>query len=155
MSYAASAKQGKIILLITHDLELARNISDDIAVLYLGRVMEYLPAHDLLSGPQHPYTLALARSFPGMDAVRDLGGIRGDAFYRLVHAHSREGDDRGSFPRGAPRSATMKTGTRRRTAACSSLAAPRPWTTAVRVKCRWSKPKGTGSVACGAESRKC
>ena len=85
--------QGKIILLITHDLELARNISDDIAVLYLGRVMEYLPAHDLLSDPQHPYTLALARSYPGMDAVRDLGGIRGDAFYRLVHAHSREGDD--------------------------------------------------------------
>jgi hypothetical protein len=31
---------------------------------------------------------ALARSYPGMDAVRDLGGIRGDAFLPLIHAHS-------------------------------------------------------------------
>ncbi len=40
--------------------------------------------------PAYPYTLALARAFPTMDAVRDLGGIRGDAFYRMVHAHAAE-----------------------------------------------------------------
>jgi peptide/nickel transport system ATP-binding protein len=79
----------KSILLITHDLDLARNLADDTAVLYLGRIMEYLPARDLFH-PRHPYTLGLARSFPGMEAVRDLGGIRGDAFYRMIHTHPRE-----------------------------------------------------------------
>ena len=83
------AGRGKSILLITHDLDLARSLGDEAAVLYLGRIMEYLPAEELFQ-PRHPYTSALARSYPGMDAVRDLGGIRGAAFYRLVHAHPRE-----------------------------------------------------------------
>ena len=83
------AGRGKSILLITHDLDLARSLGDEAAVLYLGRIMEYLPAGELFQ-PRHPYTSALARSYPGMDAVRDLGGIRGAAFYRLVHAHPRE-----------------------------------------------------------------
>lgn len=84
--------QGKAILLITHDLDLAVNLGDEAAVLYLGQVMERVRAGDLLVNPRHPYTLALGRSYPGMDAARDLGGIRGDAFFRLVHAHaSRDG----------------------------------------------------------------
>lgn len=83
------AQRQKTILLITHDLDLAQRLADDIAVLYLGQIMEYLPAH-MLFQPRHPYTLALSRAYPGMDAVRDLGGIRGDAFYRLVHHHRRE-----------------------------------------------------------------
>ncbi len=82
--------QGKAILLITHDLALADQLADDIAVLYLGQIMEYLPGRELLKHPSHPYTLALARSFPAMDTTRDLGGIRGDAFYRMVHAHAKE-----------------------------------------------------------------
>ena len=86
------ARQGKAILLITHDLDLAANVANTIAVLYLGQIMEYLPAPNLFH-PRHPYTLALARSYPGMETVRDLGGIRGDAFYRLVHAHPRENQD--------------------------------------------------------------
>ncbi len=83
------AGRDKSILLITHDLDLASRLADDIAVLYLGQIMEYLPAKRLFQ-PRHPYTRALGRSFPGMDIARDLGGIRGDAFYRLVHAHPRE-----------------------------------------------------------------
>jgi peptide/nickel transport system ATP-binding protein len=82
--------QNRSVLLITHDLDLAGALADEIAVLYLGRVMEYLPGRNLLDRPAHPYTLALARAFPTMDAVRDLGGIRGDAFYRMVHAHAAE-----------------------------------------------------------------
>jgi peptide/nickel transport system ATP-binding protein len=58
------AEKGKSVLLITHDLDLARNTADDAAVLYLGRMMEYLPARELLQ-PRHPYTLALSRSYPG------------------------------------------------------------------------------------------
>lgn len=77
----------KSILLITHDLEFAMHNSDTIAMLYLGQIMETLPATDLLTRPLHPYTLALGRSYPAMSTARDLGGIKGDAFYRLVHQH--------------------------------------------------------------------
>jgi peptide/nickel transport system ATP-binding protein len=84
------AKQaGKAVLLITHDLEFAAKNSDTMAVIYLGQIMETLPAEDLLVRPLHPYTLALGRSYPTMTTARDLGGIRGDAFYRMVHQHVR------------------------------------------------------------------
>lgn len=86
-------KQGASVLLITHDLDLAGSLADDLAVIYLGRVMETMPAKDLLLRPSHPYSLALGRSYPGMDALRDLGGIRGDAFYRVLHAHETGGEE--------------------------------------------------------------
>ena len=79
---------GKAILVITHDLDLAANTADDAVVLYMGQVMEILPARNLFSSPRHPYTRALVRSFPGLETHRELGGIRGDAFYRLVHRHN-------------------------------------------------------------------
>jgi len=80
-------KNGTSVLLITHDLDLARRLGDELVVLYLGSVMEIMPAKELLLNPLHPYTLALVRSYPGMKALRDLGGIRGDAFYRISHSH--------------------------------------------------------------------
>ncbi len=85
-----TARSGnKSVLLITHDLEFAARNADTIVMLYLGQVMETLPANDLLTKPLHPYTRALGRSYPSMNTARDLGGIRGDAFYRLVHQHGR------------------------------------------------------------------
>lgn len=84
--------RGKAVLLITHDLGLARGLADDLIVLYLGQIMETLPAGELFSNPCHPYTLALGRSYPTMEATRDLGGIRGDAFYRVMHAHPQSGN---------------------------------------------------------------
>jgi len=80
----------KSVLLITHDLEFAVHNSDTIEVLYLGQIMETLPSEDLLMRPLHPYTLALGRSYPAMSTTRDLGGIKGDAFYRLVHQHGHD-----------------------------------------------------------------
>lgn len=80
----------KTVLLITHDLEFAVHNSDTITMLYLGQVMETLPAEDLLTSPLHPFTLALSRSYPAMSTARDLGGIRGDAFYRTVHQHGQQ-----------------------------------------------------------------
>jgi len=88
------SNQGASVLLITHDLDLAQRLADDLAVLYLGQIMEIMPARDLLLHPMHPYTLALARSYPGMEALRDLGGIRGDAFYRIRHRHAQMDDAR-------------------------------------------------------------
>ena len=72
--------RNKTLLLITHDLDLAANLADDLAVLYLGRIMETLPANDLFLSPNHPYTLALARSYPGLEDCRELGGVRGTPF---------------------------------------------------------------------------
>ncbi len=85
--------RGKAVLLITHDLEFAVHQAEAMSVLYLGQVMETLPAREMLPNPMHPYTLALGRSYPAMDTARDLGGIRGDAFYRVIHRHGREADE--------------------------------------------------------------
>ncbi|MBN1254967.1 MAG: ABC transporter ATP-binding protein [Deltaproteobacteria bacterium] len=79
--------RGKALLLITHDLEFAMHNAEIMAVLYLGQIMETLPADEMLSHPLHPYTMALGRSYPAMETARDLGGIRGDAFYRIIHQH--------------------------------------------------------------------
>jgi peptide/nickel transport system ATP-binding protein len=82
--------RGKAILLITHDLDLVHSIADGVAVLYLGQIMERLPGRDLLSFPLHPYTVGLARSYPTLETTRDLGGIRGDAFFRTLESGSSE-----------------------------------------------------------------
>lgn len=82
-----AADAGTGILLITHDLELAVALADEVHVLYLGQVFETLPGPELLTGPRHPYSLALSRSVAGLETHRDLGGVRGDALYRVLHRH--------------------------------------------------------------------
>lgn len=79
--------RGQAVLVITHDLDLARDTADEAVVLYLGQVMEVLPAGEIFLSPKHPYSVALASSYPALDTHRDLGGIRGEAFYRMVHRH--------------------------------------------------------------------
>ena len=54
-------------LFISHDLGVVRYLSDRIAVLYLGRIMELGPAGTVFSGPHHPYTEALVSSLPSID----------------------------------------------------------------------------------------
>ena len=55
---------GVTILVVTHDLGLAWNIADRVAVMYLGRIVEEGPAEELLSNPRHPYTRALLSVVP-------------------------------------------------------------------------------------------
>ena len=50
---------GLAAIVVTHDLGLAWNIADRVAVMYLGRIVELGPAEDVLTGPRHPYTRAL------------------------------------------------------------------------------------------------
>jgi peptide/nickel transport system ATP-binding protein len=52
------------LLVITHDLGLAWNIADRIAVMYLGRIVEIGPCEQILQDPQHPYTRALLSVVP-------------------------------------------------------------------------------------------
>jgi peptide/nickel transport system ATP-binding protein len=82
----------KAVLLITHDLDLVVHLAETIVLLYLGQIMEIMPSKDLFTHPLHPYTLALGRSYPAMTTTRDLGGIRGDAFYRFIHQHGHKND---------------------------------------------------------------
>ncbi|CAO3381195.1 ABC transporter ATP-binding protein [Azospirillum argentinense] len=52
------------VLWITHDLSVAEQLSDEIAVMYAGRIVEQAPAGELLSRPAHPYTAGLLASLP-------------------------------------------------------------------------------------------
>ena len=64
------AKEQVTYMFISHDLGLVRYLSDRIAVLYLGRVMEVGPAERVFSGPHHPYTEALLSAVPSLDGAR-------------------------------------------------------------------------------------
>ena len=55
---------GLAILCVTHDLGLAWNIADRVAVMYLGRIVETGPTEEILADPQHPYTKALLSVVP-------------------------------------------------------------------------------------------
>jgi peptide/nickel transport system ATP-binding protein len=55
------------LVLISHDLALVRHMSDWVAVMYLGRVVEYGPVEQVFSPPFHPYTEALLRAAPTPD----------------------------------------------------------------------------------------
>jgi peptide/nickel transport system ATP-binding protein len=62
---------GCSIVLITHDLGVAAQISDRIAVLYAGRIAEIGPAAEVLGRPAHPYTHGLLRSRLTLETARD------------------------------------------------------------------------------------
>ncbi len=69
------------MLLISHDLSVLADISDRIAVMYGGRVVEHGPADQLFTAPLHPYTAALSAAFPrvGDPAARYApSGLAGD-----------------------------------------------------------------------------
>jgi peptide/nickel transport system ATP-binding protein len=62
--------KGTSILFISHDLRAVRQLSDRIAVVYLGTVVESGPAGAVLEDPQHPYTQALVSAAPGHRGLR-------------------------------------------------------------------------------------
>jgi len=67
----------RMSLLITHDISLAQRLSNRLAVLYAGRIVEMGDTSQILRSPVHPYTRGLIRSYPAMNRAKDLQGIPG------------------------------------------------------------------------------
>ncbi|WP_114853975.1 ABC transporter ATP-binding protein [Brachybacterium sp. YJGR34] len=65
------AETGMAIVLITHDLAVVAGTCDEVAVMYLGRIVEQAPVRELFADPQHPYTRGLLRSIPRLGMRRD------------------------------------------------------------------------------------
>ncbi|MFC0436681.1 dipeptide/oligopeptide/nickel ABC transporter permease/ATP-binding protein [Kutzneria buriramensis] len=69
---------GFSVVFITHDLSLLIEMSDTIAVMYGGRIVELAPAQDFHERPQHPYSRGLLASFPTLSGPKkELTGIPG------------------------------------------------------------------------------
>jgi peptide/nickel transport system ATP-binding protein len=63
-------ERGLTYLFVTHDLDVAKHISQRTAVLYLGRVVEYAPTAEIFAEPLHPYTQALVKAAPRLSTQR-------------------------------------------------------------------------------------
>jgi len=69
---------GLSYLFIAHDLALVKQVSDRVAVMYLGKLCEIGPVRSIYTGPLHPYTLALLNSIPSPDPTvgrRDTASV--------------------------------------------------------------------------------
>jgi peptide/nickel transport system ATP-binding protein len=61
---------GMAILFVTHNLGVIAQMADEVAVMYLGRIVEHAPVEELFDDPKHPYTRALMRSIPHLGSPR-------------------------------------------------------------------------------------
>ncbi|RME31573.1 MAG: ABC transporter ATP-binding protein [Thermoflexia bacterium] len=70
-------ERGAGLLLISHDLGAVARLTEQVAVLYAGKVVELGPTAAVFGDPRHPYTWGLVHSYPDMSTARDLRNIRG------------------------------------------------------------------------------
>ena len=64
---AVRQKRGISVLMVTHDLALCKDVVDQLAIMYLGKIVEQGPAQEVVSSPYHPYTQALVAAVPVPD----------------------------------------------------------------------------------------
>ena len=62
---------GMAIIIITHDLGVVAEITDEIGVMYAGRIVERASTKQIFDAPEHPYTWGLLKSIPALDRSRD------------------------------------------------------------------------------------
>ena len=67
------ARHGLTMVFISHDLAVVKNVSDRVAVMYLGKLCEVAPAEDLYRAPLHPYTNILLASIPSPERASGDG----------------------------------------------------------------------------------
>jgi len=66
------------VIFITHDLSLLVEISDKLAIMYAGKIIEFGNAKEVFDDPLHPYTEGLMASFPALTGpIKRMGGIEG------------------------------------------------------------------------------
>jgi peptide/nickel transport system ATP-binding protein len=95
-------EQGLTYLFISHNLAVVRHVSDDVGVMYLGRLVELAPKRELFAHPRHPYTRMLLDAIPDMNQTgRQRTPVQGEvpnplnppsgcAFHpRCPHANAR------------------------------------------------------------------
>lgn len=73
------AEFGMAILLVTHDLGIIAEMCDEVAVMYLGKIVEQAPVKEIFNNPKHPYTKGLMKSMPrlGGNKSKRLDSIEG------------------------------------------------------------------------------
>lgn len=67
-------KHGLSYLFISHDLRVVKHVSDLVAVMYLGKIVEVAPSEEIYSNPAHPYTRMLISAIPEIKRSRDKNG---------------------------------------------------------------------------------
>ena len=69
---------GLTYLFIAHDLSVVAQIATNVAVMYVGQLVEFAPTQELFHSPKHPYTKALLSAIPGVDPNQKFAPVRLD-----------------------------------------------------------------------------
>jgi oligopeptide/dipeptide ABC transporter ATP-binding protein len=72
------AELGVALLVVTHDLAVARRVADDVAVMYRGRIVEQGPVEEIFRNPAHPYTRGLIAAIPTTEPGRLAPTLAGE-----------------------------------------------------------------------------
>ena len=72
------AQHNLTYLFITHNLNVVQYIADEVAIMYLGRIVEYAAAKELFANPRHPYTQSLLKAVPSLGERKPFETVVGD-----------------------------------------------------------------------------
>ncbi len=94
---------GTSVILITHNMGIVAEIADTVAVMYMGRVVEFGSLEQIFNNPKHPYTVALMKSVPvlGMDKNQELATIEGTTPDAYTEFHGCEFAERCQYAKEA------------------------------------------------------